>query len=147
MGAKTLEIIKSLKQAGKLVTKPSQTAVNMLPNSMKGYELYSWSENNQWHFTLITGTNRNKTLEEIISNTNIISQDGWVHVHVVGVDEIKTVLSRLPQSEDILWLAKLRSEQKQQEGIIIKLPEGSTLDTISKHSEQCGLNLLIKPSS
>ena len=141
------EIIKSLKQAGKLVTKPSQTAVNKLPNSMKGYELYSWSENNQWHFTLITGTNRNKTLEEIISNTNIISQDGWVHVHVVGVDEIKTVLSRLPQSEDILWLAKLSSEQKQQECIIIKLPEGSTLDTISKHSEQCGLNLLIQPSS
>jgi len=137
------EIIKSLKQADKLVTKPSQTAVNKLPNSMKGYELYSWSENNQWHFTLTTGTNRDKTLEEIISTTKIISQDGWVHIHVVGVDEIKTVLSRLPQSEDILWLSKLRSEQKQQEGIIIKLPEGSTLDTIIEHSEQCGLNLLI----
>ncbi|MFC1803888.1 hypothetical protein ACFL0D_08000 [Thermoproteota archaeon] len=141
------DIIKSLKQAGKLVTKPSQTAVDKLPNSMKGYEIYSWSENNQWHFTLITGTNRNKTLEEIISTANIISHDGWVHIHVVGVDEIKTVLSRLPHSENILWLSKIRSEQKQQEGIIIKLPEGSTLDTIIEHSEQIGLNLQIQTSS
>ena len=96
---------------------------------------------------MITGTNRDKTLEEIVSTTNIISQDGWVHVHVVGVDEIKTVLSRLPQSEDILWLSRLRSEQKQQAGNIIKLPEGSTLDTILEHSEKCGLTLLIQLSS
>lgn len=141
------EILKSLKQAGKLVIEPSHTAVDRLPNSMKGYELYSWLEKNQWHFTLVTGTNRNKTLDEIISNTNIITQDGWVHVHVVGVDEIKSVLSRLPQSEDILWLSKLRSEQKQQEGIIIQLPEGPTLDIVIEHSEQCGLNLLIQSSS
>ena len=143
----TPEIIKSLKQAGKLVTKPSQTEVDKLPISMKGYELYSWSENNQWHFTLVTGTNRDKTLEEIVSTTNIISQDGWVHVHVLGVDEIKTVLSRLPQSEDILWLSRLRSEQKQQAGNIIKLPEESTLDTILEHSEKCGLTLLLQLSS
>jgi hypothetical protein len=141
------DILESLKQADKLVTKPSKIVVYNLPNSMKGYELYSWSENNQWHFTLITGTNRNKTLEEIISTTDIISQDGWVQIHVVGVNEIKSVLSRLPQSEDILWLSKLRTEQKQQKGIIIKLPEGSTLDTIIEHSVQCGLNLLIQPSS
>jgi hypothetical protein len=141
------EILKSLKQAGKLVIKPPQTAVDKLPNSMKGYELYSWLEKNQWHFTLVTGTNRNKTLDEIISNTNIITQDGWVHVHVVGVDEIKSVLSRLPPSEEILWLSKLRSEQKQQEGIIIQLPEGPTLDIVIEHSEQCGLNLLIQSSS
>lgn len=141
------EIINSLKQAGKLVTKQSQTAVDKLPNSMKGYELYSWSENDQWHFTLITGTNRIKTLEEIISQTNIISQDGWVHIHAVGVDEIKTGISRLPKSEDVLWLSKLRSDQKQQDGVIITLPEGSTLDTILEHSEQCGLNLLVQLTS
>jgi hypothetical protein len=70
------EVIRSLEQAGKLITKLSITAVYELPHSMKGYELYSWSEDSQWHFTLITGTNRNKTLEEIISNEDFISEAG-----------------------------------------------------------------------
>jgi hypothetical protein len=111
---------------------------------MKGYELYSWPEDSQWHFTLITGTNRNKTLEEIISNVNIISEDGWVQIHVVGVDAIKHVLSRLPQNEEIFWLARLRSEQTPQGGVNITLPTGPTIDTIKEHAGQCGLDFLIQ---
>jgi len=42
----------------------STTSKEPLPSSMKGYELYSWQEEGQWHFTLVTGTNRNKTLSE-----------------------------------------------------------------------------------
>jgi len=58
------------------------TSAGPLPRSMKGYELYSWQEQGQWHFTLITGTNRNKQLEEIISDGNTVSEDGWVKIHV-----------------------------------------------------------------
>lgn len=138
------EVMKSLEQAGKLTTMPSATTVDKLPHSMKGYELYSWPEDSQWHFTLITGTNRNKTLEEIISNANIISEDGWVHIHVVGIDAIKTVLSRLPQNEEILWLARLRSEQTPQGGVNITLPTGLIIDTIKEHAGRCGLDFLIQ---
>ena len=138
------EVMKSLEQAGKLTTMPSATTVDRLPHSMKGYELYSWPEDSQWHFTLITGTNRNKTLEEIISNVNIISEDGWVQIHVVGVDAIKHVLSRLPQNEEILWLARLRSEQTPQGGVNITLPTGPTIDTIKEHAGRCGLYFLIQ---
>jgi hypothetical protein len=138
------EVIKSLEQAGKLTAVPSATIVEKLPHSMKGYELYSWQEQNQWHFTLITGTNRNKTLEEIISNVNTISEDGWVQIHVVGVDAIKTVLSRLPQNEEILWLARLRSEQTPQGGANITLPTGPTIDTIKEHAGRRGLDFLIQ---
>jgi hypothetical protein len=137
------EIIKSLKQAGKLFMNSSYSKVDEFPHSLKGYELYSWSENNQWHFTLITGTNRDKTLEEIVSTTDIISQDGWVHIHVIGVDKVNNVLSRLPQSEDILWLSKLTSEQTFQEEINITLPEESIIFILKLHSEHCGLNLQI----
>ena len=139
------EVMKSLEQAGKLTTMPSATTVDKLPHSMKGYELYSWPEDSQWHFTLITGTNRNKTLEEITSNVNTISEDGWVQIHVVGVDAIKTVLSRLPQNEEILWLARLRSEQTPQGGVNITLPTGPTIDTIKEHAGRCGLDFLIQP--
>jgi hypothetical protein len=138
------EIIKSLTRAGKLFIGSSYLDVNELPHSMKGYELYSWRVNNQWHFTLTTGTNRYKTLEEIVSTTNIISQDGWVHIHVVGVDEINKVISRLPRSEDILWFSKLSLEPTQQQKYTITLPETSIIDIIKLHSEHCGLYLHVK---
>lgn len=91
------EVLRSLEQSGKLITKLSVTAVHQLSHSVKGYELYSWSQDGQWHFTLITGTDRNKTLEEIVSGEDFISETGWVKIHVVGIDDIKAVLSKLPQ--------------------------------------------------
>ena len=141
------EVIRSLEQAGKLITKLSITAVYELPHSMKGYELYSWSEDSQWHFTLITGTNRNKTLEEIISNEDFISEAGWVQIHVVGVDAIKAVLSKLHEGEEILWLTRPWSEQTPPGNINFMLPPEPTIDSIKEHAGQCGLDLLIQSLS
>jgi hypothetical protein len=141
------EVMRSLEQAGKLITKLSIAAVDELPHSMKGYELYSWSEDSQWHFTLITGTNRNKTLEEIISNEDVISEAGWVQIHVVGVDAIKAVLSKLHQGEEILWLARPRAEQTPPGNINFMLPPEPTIDSIKEHAGQCGLDLQIQPLS
>lgn len=90
------EILASLKKAGKLIDKLTIEMVKELPGSMKGYELYSWSEGSQWSFTLITGTNRNKSFIEITSGEDFISEAGWVKVSATGVDEIETVLNKLP---------------------------------------------------
>lgn len=87
------EVLQSLDRAGKLVTRLSIADIDALPHSMKGYELYSWEKDGQWHFTLITGTNRTKTIEEIASKENFISEIGWEKIHVVGADAIKGVLS------------------------------------------------------
>jgi maltose-binding protein MalE len=125
-------------------TTPSETTAGKLSHSMKGYELYSWQEKNQWHFTLLTGTNRNKTLEEIISNANVVAEDEWVQIHVVGVDAIETVLSKLPQNEEVLWLARLRSEQTEQGDINIQLPPGQIIDAIKGQAGRCGLNFLVQ---
>jgi hypothetical protein len=141
------EVMSSLEQAGKLINKLSIAAVDELPHSMKGYELYSWSEDSQWHFTLITGTNRNKMLAEIISSEDVIPEDGWVQIHVVGVDAIKAVLSKLPQGEEILWLARPRAEQTPPANISFTLPPEPTIDSIKEHAGQCGLDLLIQPPS
>jgi hypothetical protein len=140
------EVIRSLEQTGKLLTKLSITAVDELPYSMKGYELYSWLQDSQWNFTLITGTNRNKTLEEIISNEDFISEAGWVQIHVLSVDAIKTVLSKLPQNEHVFWLAAMRSDQTSQGSINITLPEGPTINTIKEHAELCGLDFIVQQS-
>lgn len=135
-------IIKSLEQAGKLINKQSISS-DQLPHSMKGYELYSWLENNEWQFTLITGTNRNKTLDEIISNTNTVSKDGWVQIHVDGIDAIKTVLSKVPQNEMVFWLGTLRSEQPSQSNVNITLPDSIITNSIKEYTEQCGLDFSI----
>jgi hypothetical protein len=137
------EILNSLKQVGKLITELSITAVDGLPHSMKGYELYSWLEYSQWHFTLITGTNRNKTLEEIVSKEDFISEAGWVYVHVVGVEAIQAALSKLPQNEFITWLAVMR-EQTEQTDIKIQLPPKQTTDTIKEYARQYGLDFQIQ---
>jgi hypothetical protein len=139
------EVKNSLEQAGKLITRLSMTSVAKLPRSMKGYELYSWSEDSEWRFTLITGTNRNKTLEEIISNEDFISEAGWVQIQVAGVDAIKAVLSKLPPGEEIMWLIRTRSEMSPPSDIQFNLPPQPTLAVVKAYAEQLGLSLSTLP--
>ncbi|MBM3173065.1 MAG: hypothetical protein FJZ85_05045 [Chloroflexi bacterium] len=134
-------VMKSLEQAGKLINKLSKTAIDKLPHSFKGYELYSWPENGQWHFTLITGTNRTKTLKEITSKEDSTPETGWVKIHVVGVDAIKDVLSRLPKGESIFWCDQLHIRETADTDL--QLPPAQIVDAIKKHAEQCVLDLAI----
>ena len=110
---------------------------------MKGYELYSWLEDGQWHFTLITGTDRNKTLEEITSKEDFISEVGWVKVNAVGVEAIEAALSKLPRDEFTLWLVGVR-EPSGQTDINIQLPPKQTCDAVKEFAERRGLNFQIQ---
>jgi hypothetical protein len=138
------EVMRSLDQAGKLITQLSISSIDRLPHSMKGYELYSWSEDGKWNFTLITGTNRNKSLEEIVADGDYISEAGWVHIHVVGVEAIESVISKLPQKEEILWLSGWGSDKTQQDGRNITLPPASTISVITDHASRYGLAFQIQ---
>jgi len=136
-----VKVLQSLGKADKLITKLSLTAVDKLPRSMKGYELYSWEENGQWHYTIITGTNRVKTMEEITSEEDFISEIGWVNIHVVGLDAVKDVLSRLPRGESVFSCGELHiGEQSGQ--ISLQLPSKQIVDAISVYAEQCGLDFV-----
>jgi hypothetical protein len=74
-----------------------------LPSSLKGYELLSWQVGEDWVFTLITGTNRNKTFEEIMAPENEFTNDGYVKLTVSGVEDFKKVIDRLPANEWVMW--------------------------------------------
>ncbi len=63
--------------------------------SMKGYELYSWQEGTQWNFSLLIGTNREKSLEEIKSAENILD-----------FDALKTALEKIQAGQYITWYIK-----------------------------------------
>ena len=113
-----------------------------LPSSVKGYELYSWPEGDDWYFTLITGTNRTKTSAEIGSQGEIIDENGWVKITVLGLQELEFVLERLPRSEHILWLDGSRLEISQESSVITFPPE-DIVEQVRQYSHQRGLNLQI----
>ena len=132
------EVMESLDQAGKLVNKLPPLPTDKLPRSFKGYELYSWQEDGQWHYTLITGTNRTKTMEEVTSRENLISDTGWVKIHVVGEEAIKAVLSRLYQGESVFWCDELHIGGATETEL--ELPPEDVVNAIKEHAERCGLD-------
>jgi predicted small lipoprotein YifL len=111
-----------------------------LPHSMKGYELYSWHEHGEWHFTLITGTNRNKTLEEIVNGETKEGEDGWVNIHVTGVDDVKALLSRVPSGEWVSWSDGAMLTDAEQAIDKLVMPPEEIGSEIARHAEQCGLD-------
>ncbi len=137
------EVIKSLEKAGKLIPKLTIQTINQLPRSFKGYELYSWKVGEEWHFTLITGTNRNKTLAEIISAEDFISEIGWINIHMVGVEAVKTALGKLPAKEYVFWLDGRRLAEGDQAEAKISIPAGPTIDAIKQYALEQNLDFSV----
>ena len=132
--------MKSLNQAGKLINKLALIEAEKLPHSLKGYEIYSWEEYNQWHFTLITGTNRTKAIEEITSEEDFISETGWVKIHMTGIEAIKAVLGKLAEDESVSWCGELHIGQITETEIDLQVPPEQIVDTIKEYAKQCGLD-------
>ncbi len=130
---------------GILVSSICATSIEKLPHSLKGYELYSWEEEGQWHFTLVTGTNRLKTIEELTSEGDFISETGWVKIQVVGADAIKDVLSRLLEGESVFWCDELHIGQSTD--TYLRLPPGQIADAIEGYAEQRGLDFVVTAGS
>jgi hypothetical protein len=136
-----LIIISIVLVLGVPVSSIGPTSIEKLPQSFKGYELYSWEEEGQWHFTLITGTNRLKTIEEVTSEGDSISETGWVKIQVAGADAIKDVLSRLPEGESVFWCDELHTGQSTETNL--QLPPEQIVDAIEEYAEQCGLDFVL----
>jgi hypothetical protein len=132
-------ILGAFQQAGKLIVRPPASPNGALPRSLKGYELYSWREGQEWHFTLITGTNRNKTAEEVLSCEPLVTAEGWVHVHAAGVEELKTALSMLPEGENVFWLSQSIGDG----GDAITLPPRVIIEAISLNAARYELHLSV----
>lgn len=73
-----------------------QPTASPLPESMKGYELYSWEENGQWRFSLLVGTNREKTIDEIKSADTVLPD----------VDALTSTLEKIPSGQFITWSSR-----------------------------------------
>lgn len=92
----TLGFVLLMLAIGGCAQKASSLAPVAGEESMKGYELYSWEKDGQWYFSVLIGTNREKTLEEIQS----------ADVALKGIDELKAVLKSIPAGQYVTWLSK-----------------------------------------
>lgn len=110
----------------------------VIPHSMKGYELYSWPEGNEWYFSILAGTNRTKTYAEVISKA-----PSEIHlITVTGVDNLKSALAQFPENEHITWIGRgwLQSCWGSNYGNL-QLPAQNYIDEITKYCTQKKLNL------
>ena|SRR5438094_5840584 len=60
-------------------------------HSMKGWELYSWRANGRWYFSLVEGSNREKSIEEITG------------AKIDGLQQLEQKLTLLQVGEEIAW--------------------------------------------
>jgi hypothetical protein len=122
-----------------LTLEPSTSAFS-LTGSTKGYELYSWTgqEAATIHYTLITGTNRQKTWDEVSASESVISQDGWVKITVDGEAALKSALDRLPEGEEVIWAT---SGIAPVPGHRIGLPDEEIVQEIAAYGQEQGLRL------
>ena len=100
-----------------------QPTATQLSESMKGYELYSWQDGGQWRFSLLVGTNREKTLDEIKSTDTVL----------LGVDALKSALEKVPSGQYITWSSKET----------LSFPPDDIIKQVEKVSEDKGLILNI----
>jgi len=65
-------------------------------HSMKGWELYSWKNGDDWNYSILIGTDRLKSYDEVKTNEIIVT----------GEDTLKMVLDKFPEGEIITWIGQ-----------------------------------------
>lgn len=115
-----------------------------LPHSEKGYELYSWTEREggPWHYTLVTGTNRQKTSEELTTGEDMLTEDGWVKLSVTGTAALLQLLERLPAGEQVFWHSAVPAPAGA-EGGQFRLPGQAAVTAVEARCRELELQLTV----
>ncbi len=95
--------------------------------AFKGIELYSWKDaaTGSWHFSLLPGTNRNKTATEITAPSQVIAD----------VHKLEQRLARLAKGEQVFWSSPNVGN--------FAFPPTATIDTVVKYAATCDVKVAI----
>lgn len=105
-----------------------------ISHSLKGWELYSWPNGNDWNYSILIGTNRMKTYSEVTTNTIVVN----------GTDSLKMVLDKFPVNEEIFWVSKEWLEKTWQVNYgNLSLPDSSVVNEIKTYCIQKELVLQV----
>src|SRR5436309_14287188 len=113
-----------------LLTAPGQTP----QTSMKGYELYSWKIKGHWYYSLVPGTNRLKTYNEITA-TSVVRRDA------AG---LKSDLQKLPKGEEVFWMSDApagASKSIAGQSLNVKHPSRNRIKGIKAMCDKLGIKL------
>lgn len=113
-----------------------------LPRATKGYELYSWHVNRDWYFSVLTGTNRVKSYDEITSGENVIG-DAWVKVTVQGMYDLLATLDQLPPGTHLVWTGPRALKGQGVAPGDLALPSRATRSQVEDRCRELGIQLLV----
>jgi hypothetical protein len=101
---------------------------------MKGWELYTWPEGDDWKYSILNGTNRLKTYQEVTTN----------QITVMGIDSLKMLIDKFPVKEEIFWISDywLKNIWGSNYGNL-SLPDTNTVNEVKKYCSSKGLALTI----
>jgi hypothetical protein len=80
---------------------PAPVTLPAFSKAFKGWELYAWQDGANWRFSLLMGTNANKSWGQISGSTPIDPAFGVAAID--GPDALLMQLARLPRGEQIFW--------------------------------------------
>ena len=102
--------------------------------SMKGHELYSWKVKGHWYYSLLPGTNRLKSYEEITA-PSIVRRDAG---------GLRSALQKLPRGEEVFWMSDAPAgADKSATGqtINVKHPSRQRIKSIKAMCDKLGIKL------
>jgi len=103
-------------------------------HSMKGWELYSWKKGDDWNYSILIGTDRLKSYDEVTSNEIIVT----------GKDSLKMVLDKFPEGEIIIWIGQGWLKRCWGNNYYdLSLPPEDIIDEIKQYCSQINLVLQI----
>lgn len=103
---------------------------------MKGYELYSWKENGKWHYLLLPGTNRTKSLEEITKNNAV----------KIGDTALKEMFKQLAEGEQVFWMSDgpKGASVPAGESSSMTLPSRKRIESLIAYCNKLGIRLTLR---
>jgi hypothetical protein len=104
--------------------------------SAKGYELYSWKIKGHWYYSLLPGTNRKKSYEEITA-------PGTVKRDAAG---LKAALQKLPKGEEVFWMSDAppgASKSATGQLLNVKHPSRKRIENIKAMCDKLGIKLTL----
>jgi hypothetical protein len=102
-------------------------------HSEKGWELYSWFDGKAWNYSILEGTNRFKSLDEVKENK----------IRVTGEEKLMVVLKKLPKDDTLTWIGPMWLAAWQTTYGNLNLPPQEIIDKIKQFCEKINLSLQV----
>jgi len=91
---------------------------------MKGFEIYSWQDDGDWRFSLLVGTNRNKSFDEVTSPDTVLKE----------IEDLETALRRIRAGQFVIWWVPVKN---------LSFPPDEVVERVQQICQDQGLELTI----